>query len=80
MIYVGIDIDKDKHNYFISNSDGKVLCKVFTITNNPDGFNNLCLLQLSTQIFIICTISNSYNTFNRTVNFGIINRRYLHIL
>ena len=41
MIYVGIDIAKDKHDCFITNSDGKVLFKAFTISNNLDGFNNL---------------------------------------
>ena len=41
MIYVGIDVAKDKHDCFIVNSDGTVLFKVFTIANNLDGFNNL---------------------------------------
>ena len=41
MIYVGIDVAKDKHDCFITNSDGEVLSKVFTITNNLDGFNDL---------------------------------------
>ncbi len=41
MIYVGIDIAKDKHDCFITNSDGEVLFKAFTISNNLDGFNNL---------------------------------------
>ena len=33
MIYVGIDVAKDKHDCFITNSDGEVLFKAFTITN-----------------------------------------------
>ena len=41
MIYVGIDVAKDKHDCFITNSDGKVVFKVFTIANNLDGFNDL---------------------------------------
>jgi transposase len=41
MIYVGIDVAKDKHDCFITNSDGEVLFKAFTITNNLDGFNSL---------------------------------------
>ena len=41
MIYVGIDVAKDKHDCFITNSDGDVLFKAFTITNNLDGFNEL---------------------------------------
>ena len=43
MIYVGIDVAKDKHDCFITNSDGEVLFKAFTITNNLDGFNDLYL-------------------------------------
>ncbi|MCD7823396.1 MAG: IS110 family transposase [Oscillospiraceae bacterium] len=41
MIYVGIDVAKDKHDCFITNSDGEVLFKAFTIPNNLDGFNDL---------------------------------------
>ena len=31
MIYVGIDVAKDKHDCFLTNSDGEVLFKSFTI-------------------------------------------------
>ena len=41
MIYVGIDVAKDKHDCFIANSDGEVLFKPFTISNNREGFENL---------------------------------------
>ena len=41
MIYVGIDVAKDKHDCFITNSDGEVLFKAFTLANNLDGFNDL---------------------------------------
>ena len=41
MIFVGIDVAKDKHDCFITNSDGEVLFKPFTITNNLDGFDDL---------------------------------------
>ena len=41
MIYVGIDIAKDKHDCFITNSDGEVLFKAFTIANNREGFDEL---------------------------------------
>ena len=41
MIYIGIDVAKDKHDCFITNSDGEVLFKAFTITNNLEGFNEL---------------------------------------
>ena len=41
MIYVGIDVAKDKHDCFITNSDGEVLFKAFTISNNREGFDSL---------------------------------------
>ena len=41
MIFVGIDVAKDKHDCYIINSDGEVLFNVFTISNNIDGFNDL---------------------------------------
>jgi transposase len=41
MIYVGIDVAKDKHDCFILSADGEVLFDVFTIENNMDGFLDL---------------------------------------
>ena len=41
MIFVGIDVAKDKHDCFVTNTDGEVLFKSFTITNNLDGFDEL---------------------------------------
>lgn len=41
MIYVGIDVAKDKHDCFITNSDGEALFNVFTIANNLEGFYDL---------------------------------------
>lgn len=41
MIYAGIDVAKNKHDCFITNSDGEVLFNVFTILNNRDGFDDL---------------------------------------
>ena len=41
MIYVGIDVAKDKHDCFITNSGGEVLFKAFSISNNLDGFTEL---------------------------------------
>ncbi|MBO5179528.1 MAG: IS110 family transposase [Clostridia bacterium] len=41
MIFVGIDVAKDKHDCFITNSDGEILFDSFTITNNMEGFENL---------------------------------------
>ena len=52
MIYVGIDVAKDKHDCFISNSDGEVLFKAFTIPNSLDGVNELCSK--------ICSVSDDF--------------------
>lgn len=41
MIYVGIDVSKDKHDCYIVNSDGEIIRDVFTIANNSDGFGQL---------------------------------------
>ena len=41
MIFVGIDVAKDKHDCFISNSEGEVLFKSFTFSNNMEGFRQL---------------------------------------
>ena len=41
MIFVGIDVAKVKHDCFITNSDGEVLFKAFTIPNSRVGFDEL---------------------------------------
>lgn len=41
MIFVGIDVAKDKHDCFIISSEGEVLADVFTITNSKEGFEYL---------------------------------------
>ncbi|WP_334196320.1 IS110 family transposase [Muricomes intestini] len=41
MIFVGIDIAKDKHDCFIISSEGEVTADVFTIPNYLDGFRSL---------------------------------------
>lgn len=41
MIYIGIDVAKDKHDCFITNSNGEILFNSFTIPNNSDGFHDL---------------------------------------
>ena len=43
VVFVGIDVSKDKHGCFIVGSEEGVLADVFTIPNTIDGFN--CLLQ-----------------------------------
>ena len=41
MIYVGIDIAKQKHYASIMNSDGEILVVPFAFTNNYNGFHTL---------------------------------------
>ena len=41
MVFVGIDVAKDKHDCFILNSEGTVLADAFTIANNRIGFETL---------------------------------------
>lgn len=48
MIYVGIDVAKDKHDCFIVNSCGEVLRDVFTITNDKKGF--IALLEAIPEV------------------------------
>ncbi|RGD68157.1 MULTISPECIES: IS110 family transposase [Hungatella] len=53
MIYIGIDVAKDKHDCFITNIEGEVLFKPFTIPNNLDGFNDLFQK--------ICSVSDDFS-------------------
>src|SRR5574344_2519218 len=41
MIFVGIDVAKDKRDCFIISSESEVLANVFTITNSKEGFEHL---------------------------------------
>lgn len=41
MIYVGIDVTKDKHDCIISNADGEVLFNAFAVPNSREGFDVL---------------------------------------
>lgn len=41
MIYVGIDVAKDKHDCYVSDSDGVELYAPFIIQNTRDGFEDL---------------------------------------
>lgn len=43
MVFIGIDVEKDKHDYFIIGSEGEVLAEVVTITNNRAAFEWLPL-------------------------------------
>ena len=41
MVYVGIDVSKDKHDCYIATSEGEVLTDVFTVPNSTEGFKLL---------------------------------------
>ena len=41
VVFVGIDVSKDKHDCFIVSSDGDVLADAFIIPNTMDGFHDL---------------------------------------
>ena len=41
MVFVGIDVAKDKHDLFAVDSDGVVLCDHFTFANSAAGFASL---------------------------------------
>ena len=41
MIFVGIDVAKNKHDCFIISSEGEVLADVFTVPNSKEGFETL---------------------------------------
>ena len=53
MIFVGIDVAKDKHDCFITNSDGEILFKVFTIPNTLNGFDDLYQKILSVMEYTV---------------------------
>ena len=40
MIIAAVDVAKDKHDCFITNSDGEVLFDAFTIPNSQEGFDD----------------------------------------
>jgi transposase len=51
MIYVGIDVAKDKHDCIIVDSDGVICFPTFTILNNKQGLVNC--LQISRHVGVI---------------------------
>lgn len=51
MIYVGIDIAKDKHDCYIVSSDGVIISDNLKITNTLEGFNTLySILSANCQV------------------------------
>lgn len=69
MIYVGIDVAKEKHDCFIVSSDGVIIQDVFSISNDFIGFNKLlnCLSEFESKdirIGLEATGHYSTNLFN----------------
>ncbi|QRN86220.1 IS110 family transposase [Clostridia bacterium] len=70
MIYVGIDVAKNKHDCFIVDSEGEIIHNVFTFKNSRQGFN--LLLQTipdvsHSQILIGLEATGHYS--NNLINF-----------
>ena len=47
MIYVGIDVSKDKHDCCILSQDGELLTKPFSVLNSRQGYDKLFSLVSS---------------------------------
>lgn len=78
MIYGGIDVAKDKHDCFITDSDGMVLAKPFTISNNHRGFDDLfsklnsCSVDLSNiKVGLEATGHYSHNLLEFLISKGL---------
>jgi len=77
MVYVGIDVAKDKHDCFIQSSEGKVLAEGFTISNNMDGFNHLlqriqdCTGEDKIKVGLEATGHYSYNILGFLLDKGL---------
>ena len=50
MIFVGIDVAKDKHDRFIISSEGEVLADVFTIANVKKALNIFFKQSIPVQV------------------------------
>ena len=78
MIFVGIDVSKDKHDCFIVNSDAEILFDTFTILNNMEGFDDLfkkinsCSEDFSKiKVGLEATGHYSYNLLGYLLNKGL---------
>ena len=78
MIFVGIDVAKDKHDCFIMNSEGEVLFNAFTVSNNKTGFDELyqkiksCSADLSNiKVGLEATGHYSYNILGYLIDKGL---------
>ena len=79
MIYVGIDIAKDKHDCFIINSEGEAFVDIFTISNSKDGFNKLLktiktctdICDSKIKVGLEATVHYSYNLISFLLDNGL---------
>ena len=77
MVFVGIDVAKDKHDCFICNSEGEVLREVFTVGNNLEGFEYLyqtiitCAGDDKTKVGLKATGHYSYNLLGFLLDSGL---------
>ena len=78
MIYVGIDVAKEKHDCCITDSDGEILAEPFTITNTKDGFLSLYDrirqaggIQKNVKVGLEATGHYSYNILGFLINKGL---------
>lgn len=50
MIYLGIDVSKDKHDCCILSQDGELLTKPFSVPNSRQGYDKLFSVVSSFEI------------------------------
>ena len=81
MIYVGIDVAKDKHDCCILGSDGEVLFSPFTIQNTLQGFDELYekIWSLTYDLTEINTISTFCARSLITACPALLSTRYIQI-
>ena len=78
MIFVGIDVAKDKHDCFIVSSESEVLADVFTISNSKEGFEallhaiNICIgIDGKIKVGLEATGHYSYNLLGFLLDNGL---------
>lgn len=79
MVYVGIDVAKDKHDCYICDSDGVELYPPFIISNNREGFEKLmdCICNASedfskVKVGLEATGHYSYNILGYLLSKGLL--------
>ena len=76
MIFVGIDVAKDKHDCLIISSEGEVLADVFTISNSKEGFEHLLqTINRRIKVVEISNLSNDHRSHAKTDAWNSCNRR-----